>query len=76
MPTQTKTTLISLRAVSSEIKFIADYIDDLTGLTASADDKKRITDLLAAAKADLEAASTVALTRIGQDPVIGLENNG
>ncbi len=75
MPTSA-TTLISLRAVSSEIKFIADYIDDLTGLTASAADKKRITDLLDAAKADLEAASTIARTRIGQDPVIGLENNG
>ncbi len=62
---------IGLDGVSAEINFIARFIADLKGKRASPADKKRISDLLAAAQTDLSTAADIALTNLGQNPMIG-----
>jgi hypothetical protein len=64
-------TLITLDTISAEIKFIADFMGDLAGKTASDSDKDRIKALLAAAQSDLAFAAQQAIARLGQNPVIG-----
>ncbi len=64
-------TLITLDTISAEIKFIADFLGDLAGKTASDSDKDRIKALLATAQSDLAFAAQQAIARLGQNPVIG-----
>ena len=64
-------TLITLDTISAEIKFIADFLADLAGKTASDSDKDRIKNLLGMAQSDLAFAAQQAIARLGQNPVIG-----
>jgi len=70
-PSSAPSTLITLDTISAEIKFIADFMGDLAGKTASESDKERIKALLAAAQSDLAFAAQQAVARLGQNPVIG-----
>jgi hypothetical protein len=71
-PTPSPASLISLNTVSAEIQFISDFIDDLSGQTASTADKDRIKELLAHAQTDLAIAAQKVLVKLGQNPGLGL----
>jgi len=62
--------LISLQTVANELSFIANYLRDLNGKTASDADKTRLTSLLAQAKSDLDTAADRAAASLGQGGVI------
>ena len=67
----TPSTLISLDTISTEIKFVSDFIEDLAGKQASPSDKQRIIGLLASEQLDLAVAAERAIAALGQDPIIG-----
>jgi len=71
MPDTVTPTSMNLRAVSSELLFIAQYAEDVLKVPAPlAEDKARLKKLLIQAKADLSVVADNLASHLGVDPLI------